>query len=523
MRQFILSSFLLICSVASATEQSFDIYQLSGDKPPNNRGYYLDKSLSGFHIRLAPIGDINGDGLDDFLIGDLAASYPSESDDEGIAYVVFGQSTTNGFPGNGSLGDLFPENGGDGSKGFIITTPGQQSSLGDAVTRLGDVNNDGYPDFGVSATQNTASFTGRGTSYIIFGRGPDNPFPAQLSLSESHNSFRLSGENPEANTGQGFMGLGDVNGDGIPDFGIFAEDGPPTTYWSSSTRVYIVFGGSHIQPGSYLSLATLVEPGNSQGFAFQGNDTYGLLFGGSVGFGDYNHDGIADIKLSIFNWSIDPANLPGELLVLYGGEHWNDQSLIPIEEVRQGAFDGLQIVGSQIREYTFASAAVGPADMDHDGIDDMILPFSIYHNSIYNEKRVAVIFGDENLSGFVRREITDLYPEFDVMADWGFLIRNAGSSIKEHMDMNGDGMDDLVLAAWETKIYTEGPIEDWLAQNLAFVVTGRPDRNDWPHVIDLLDYLPDSPDNTDGIYTFYEPHIYSPFETPTDVREFFGL
>src|SRR5262249_16212663 len=63
-------------------------------------------------------GDANRDGIHDVIIGAPGAD-PGERDGAGESYVVFG--STQGFPAVLPLANLLPENGGDGSTGFVLT------------------------------------------------------------------------------------------------------------------------------------------------------------------------------------------------------------------------------------------------------------------------------------------------------------------------------------------------------------------------------------------------------------------
>src|SRR6185436_5210284 len=88
--------------------------------------------LSGWSVSAA--GDINGDGLDDVIVGSPWA-------DPGESYVVFG--STQGFPAVLPLASLLPDNGGDGRVGFVLTGI---ADAGWSVSAAGDVNGDGIDD-----------------------------------------------------------------------------------------------------------------------------------------------------------------------------------------------------------------------------------------------------------------------------------------------------------------------------------------------------------------------------------------
>jgi hypothetical protein len=63
-------------------------------------------------------GDVNGDGVDDLIVGADKAS-PGGDDEAGESYVVFG--SMQGFPAVFPLASLYPPGGGDGSHGFVLT------------------------------------------------------------------------------------------------------------------------------------------------------------------------------------------------------------------------------------------------------------------------------------------------------------------------------------------------------------------------------------------------------------------
>ncbi|MFO1349412.1 MAG: integrin alpha [Gammaproteobacteria bacterium] len=93
---------------------------------------------------MSGLGDVNGDGVDDFLIGaNLAAPNGPNS---GASYVVFGSSTLSTL---GAAG--LPLATVNGVNGFKISGEGPGNQSGRAVSGLGDVNGDGRADLLIGA------------------------------------------------------------------------------------------------------------------------------------------------------------------------------------------------------------------------------------------------------------------------------------------------------------------------------------------------------------------------------------
>ena len=67
---------------------------------------------------MSAAGDVNGDGIDDVIVGARLAD-PAERSDAGESYVVLG--STQSFPAVIPLESLYPAGGGDGSRGFVLT------------------------------------------------------------------------------------------------------------------------------------------------------------------------------------------------------------------------------------------------------------------------------------------------------------------------------------------------------------------------------------------------------------------
>jgi Ca2+-binding RTX toxin-like protein len=113
---------------------------------------------SGWSVSSA--GDVNGDGLDDLIVGAYNAD-PNGNNYSGASYVVFGKD-------DGDVVEL--SNVDDGTGGFVINGVAAGDGSGRSVSSAGDVNGDGLDDLIVGA--NGADPNGNnysGASYVVFG------------------------------------------------------------------------------------------------------------------------------------------------------------------------------------------------------------------------------------------------------------------------------------------------------------------------------------------------------------------
>ena len=114
---------------------------------------------SGFSVSAA--GDVNGDGIDDIIIGAFSAN-PNGNSDAGESYVVFGSDT--GFGAALELSAL------NGTNGFVINGIDVLDSSGTSVSAAGGVNGDGIDDIIIGA--DLADPDGNslaGESSVVFG------------------------------------------------------------------------------------------------------------------------------------------------------------------------------------------------------------------------------------------------------------------------------------------------------------------------------------------------------------------
>ena len=118
---------------------------------------------------VAGTGDVNGDGIDDLIIGAYRAD-PGGRYSAGESYVVFGSSA--GFAASLDLSAL------DGANGFRLDGIDVGDQSGVSVAGAGDVNGDGIDDLIIGAPDGGSYFVGE--SYVVFGSATG--FGASLDL-----------------------------------------------------------------------------------------------------------------------------------------------------------------------------------------------------------------------------------------------------------------------------------------------------------------------------------------------------
>jgi hypothetical protein len=314
--------------------------------------------LSGYSVSSA--GDVNGDGIDDILIGAHQADGPANNDgtdifeatfsDVGKTYVVFGKKTsvTGEFAASIDLGTL------NGANGFVLNGIDQRDLSGFSVSSAGDVNGDGIDDILIGAIESTftddigkdTNGVESGEAYVVFGKKTSvtGDFAASIDLGKLNgdNGFVLNGIDADDLSGRSVSSAGDVNGDGINDILIGAPGGD--TNGVDAGEAYLVFGNNTWGTGESAASIDLSSLNGTDGFVFKGidaNDRSGFFVSSA---GDVNGDGVDDILIgAVGTASLDGSTFAGETYVVFGGA-----DLLVAYDAADGARDGsieLSLIG----------------------------------------------------------------------------------------------------------------------------------------------------------------------------------
>jgi len=213
-----------------------------------------------FGVSVASAGDFNGDGHPDFIIGAQNSGY------EGKAFIYYGGPSLDATPDVSLIGESI----------------GSITAFGASVSSAGDVNDDGFDDVIVGAPWYGGGGNKPGRAYVFFGGAAPDAVADRV----------FSGAGFFDQLGSVVGSAGDINGDGHPD--VFASAPYNNAAAQSAGAIYVWFGGSSPNSAPDVMLA---RP-----------------YASVAGAGDVNGDGIDDFVVGSLNDFVG-----GRVSVYFGG------------------------------------------------------------------------------------------------------------------------------------------------------------------------------------------------------------
>ncbi len=421
-------------------------------------------------LAVSSAGDVNGDGVDDLLIGAVGAVVNGNFS-VGETYVIFGSDS--GVVGIGGVIDLsaLNTNTPTGTAGLLINGIDQFDDSGQSVSSAGDINGDGFADVLIGANSaDPNSNSDAGESYVIFGSNSGvvgNGGVIDLSALNTNTptgtqGLVFNGIDPSDGSGFSISSAGDINGDGFDDVLIGTNSADPNGN-SDAGESYVIFGSDSgvMGVGGVIDLSALNTntPTSTAGLVINGIDPDDRSGFSVNSAGDINGDGFDDVLIGALLADPNDNSAAGKSYVIFGSDSGVVASggVIDLSALNTSTPTGTPgLVINGIDPFDTSGRSVSSAgDVNGDGFDDVLIGAQgADPNGISDAGESYVIFGSN--SGVVANggeiDLSALNTStptgtaglvingINVRDFSGFFVSSAG-------DVNSDGFDDVLIGA----------------------------------------------------------------------------
>ena len=371
------------------------------------------------------LGDLNGDGVNDFII--TAISNAEGGSRAGKAYVYSGAdfqllNTVTGSPGErlgfsaAKGGDIDADGTPDylvGGINHVLAYSGKTHTVihewsypgffGADLDGAGDVNGDGYDDVFVGAPYSSYTYYLAGRVYLLSGK-------------DGSELWTRDGQGEEDFLGTGVGKVGPLDGDGAPEVAASAYQAGK----AHAGEVYVYSGATG---STYLTL----EP-----FARGTTEYLGQFF--TQGAGDINADGVPDIFVGDYGNKRGGGEGTGRAYIFSGADG-----------------SSLYVLNGEDKEDGFGPGR-GAGDVNGDGYGDLVI--GAYSSEASGVRKAGKGYVFSGKDGSVMRTMTS-----QVKNDY------VGVDAIALGDVNGDGLTDYLLT---------GVNFDRTGYDHSYVIAGNP-------------------------------------------------
>jgi Tol biopolymer transport system component len=299
--------------------------------------------------------------------------------------------------------------------------------FGHAMGRIGDLDGDGVPDLAVGAERDDDGGTDTGAVWILF-MNANGTVKAQQKISATTGG--LVGLSPGSGFGNAVAGLGDLDGDGVPDLAVGAQ--VDDTGGFNLGAVYILF----LNPNGTVKAQQKIADGVG-GFAAGALDG-GDQFGSSLAtLGDLDGDAVTELAAGAC-FDDDGFSNAGAIWILFLHANGTVKARQKISQT-QGGFGGA-VVG-----VFGCTALAGIGDLDGDGVRDVVASeVQSQDGGGFGRGAVWILFLNTNGTVKAEQKISSTQGGFvGPLSDgdrFGYGIASAG-------DLDGDGVTDIAVGA----------------------------------------------------------------------------